>query len=202
MAMRLLGEQFVIGQTIEEALANSRKMEARGFRHSYDMLGEAAMTDADARRYLAGYEHAIGAIGRSANRRGVMDGAGHLDQAVGAASALLPRAARAGDGRSCCRACARSRCRPGSYDIGLTIDAEECDRLELSLDLFEALCADPGLAGWDGLGFAVQAYQKRAIFVHRAPDRPRTPKRPSADGPARERRLLGHRDQARAGGRA
>ncbi len=164
MAMRLLGEQFVIGQTIEEALANSRKMEARGFRHSYDMLGEAAMTDADARRYLAGYEHAIGAIGRSANRRGVMDGAGISIKL----SALHPRYCRAQRERVMGELLPRLRAlalRARQYDIGLNIDAEECDRLEISLDLLEALCADPGLAGWDGIGFVVQAYQKRAIFV-------------------------------------
>ena len=164
MAMRLLGEQFVLGQTIEEALANSRKMEARGFRHSYDMLGEAAMTDADARRYVAEYEHAIDAIGHSSNRRGVVDGAGISVKL----SALHPRYTRSQRERVMAELLPRLRAlalRARQHDIGLNIDAEECDRLELSLDLLEAICGDPALAGWDGIGFVVQAYQKRAIFV-------------------------------------
>ncbi len=96
MAMRLLGEQFVTGQTIEEALQHARPLEARGFCYSYDMLGEAAITAEDAARYCASYEHAIHAIG--AYRRGSDDirGARHLGQAVGAASALQLRASEAG----------------------------------------------------------------------------------------------------------
>ena len=88
------------------------------------------------------------------------------------------------------------------YDIGLNIDAEEADRLELSLDLLEALCFDPELAGWNGIGFVVQAYQKRCPFVIDYLDRSRAPQPPSADGPAGQGRLLGQRDQARAGRRA
>ena len=95
MAMRLMGEQFVTGQTIAEALANSRKLEARGFRYSYDMLGEAAMTAEDAQRYYASYEQAIHAIGKAAGRPRHLRRPGHFDQAVGAASALFARAARA-----------------------------------------------------------------------------------------------------------
>ena len=88
------------------------------------------------------------------------------------------------------------------YDIGLNIDAEEADRLEISLDLLEALCFDPELAGWNGIGFVVQAYQKRAPVRDRLADRPGAPQRPPADGAAGQGRLLGHRDQARAGRRA
>ncbi len=164
MTMRLLGEQFVLGQTIEEALENSRRLEALGFRYSYDMLGEAAMTDADARRYLAEYEHAIDVIGRSSNRRGVMDGAGISIKL----SALHPRYTRSQRERVMTELLPRLRplaLRARAYDVGLNIDAEECDRLELSLDLLEALCDDPALAGWNGVGFVVQSYQKRAIFV-------------------------------------
>src|SRR3546814_9945792 len=74
--MRMLGEQFVAGQTISEALANSRRLEARGFRYSYDMLGEAAMTADDARRYCGDYEQAIHAIGKASGRRGIYEGPG------------------------------------------------------------------------------------------------------------------------------
>ncbi len=165
MAMRLMGEQFVTGETISEALANSRKFEARGFRYSYDMLGEAATTEADAQRYYASYEQAIHAIGKAAGRPRHLRRPGHLDQAFGAASALLALAAGTRDDANCCRACARSRMLARRYDIGLNIDAEEADRLEISLDLLEALCFDPELAGWNGIGFVVQAYQKRCPFV-------------------------------------
>ena len=123
------------------------------------------MTARDAERYCAAYEHAIHAIGRASAGRGIVDGPGHLDQALGAASALQPRAARARDGRAlpapaAARASSRAR-----YDIGLNIDAEEADRLELSLDLLERLCFEPALAGWNGIGFVVQAYQKRCPCV-------------------------------------
>jgi RHH-type proline utilization regulon transcriptional repressor/proline dehydrogenase/delta 1-pyrroline-5-carboxylate dehydrogenase len=164
LAMRLMGEQFVCGRTIAEALANARKWEARGFRYSYDMLGEAAMTAVDAARYLDAYEQAIHAIGTAAARRGLHDGPGISVKL----SALHPRYSRAQAGRVTdellprLAGLARLARR---YDIGLNIDAEEADRLELSLDLLEALCVDPALAGWNGIGFVVQAYQKRAPFV-------------------------------------
>jgi RHH-type proline utilization regulon transcriptional repressor/proline dehydrogenase/delta 1-pyrroline-5-carboxylate dehydrogenase len=164
LAMRLLGEQFVCGQTIAEALANARKWEARGFRYSYDMLGEAAMTAADAARYLAAYERAIHAIGTAAARRGIYEGPGISIKL----SALHPRYSRAQAERVMAELLPRllhlARLARG-YDIGLNIDAEEADRLEISLDLLEALCADPELAGWGGIGFVVQAYQKRAPYV-------------------------------------
>lgn len=164
VAMRLLGETFVTGRTIEEALDRVRPLEQKGFRYSFDMLGEAAMTAQDAARYLADYEHAIHAIGRRDAGRGVIGGNGisvklsalhpryHWSQPDRALAELLPRLLQL------CRLAKR-------YDIGLNIDAEEADRLELSLDLLDAALADPELAGWDGLGFVVQAYQKRAPFV-------------------------------------
>ena len=95
LTMRLMGEQFVIGETIAQALAHAQAREAQGFRHSYDMLGEAALTDADARRYLAAYEQAIDAIGRAAGGRGVIDGPGLSIKL----SALHPRYSRAQKGR-------------------------------------------------------------------------------------------------------
>jgi RHH-type proline utilization regulon transcriptional repressor/proline dehydrogenase/delta 1-pyrroline-5-carboxylate dehydrogenase len=164
MAMRMMGEQFVTGETIEEALRRSREMEEKGFRYSYDMLGEAATTAADAERYFRDYETAIHAIGKASAGRGIYEGPGisiklsalhpryTRSQAVRVMSELLPRV-------KALAAIAKS------YDIGLNIDAEEADRLELSLDLLEDLAFDPDLAGWDGIGFVVQAYGKRCPFV-------------------------------------
>jgi RHH-type proline utilization regulon transcriptional repressor/proline dehydrogenase/delta 1-pyrroline-5-carboxylate dehydrogenase len=164
IAMRMMGEQFVTGQTIAEALANSRKMEARGFRYSYDMLGEAATTAEDAARYLSDYEGAIRAIGEASAGRGIYEGPGISIKL----SALHPRYARAKIGRVMDELLPRLKSLAllaRSYDIGLNIDAEEADRLEISLDLLEALCLDPDLAGWNGVGFVVQAYGRRCPFV-------------------------------------
>ena len=160
MGLRLMGEKFVRGQTIEEALANSRTLEAKGFRHSFDMLGEAATTAADAQRYFEAYRQAIHAIGRSSGKRGVQAGPGISIKL----SALHPRYSRAQLGRVTNELLPRLQelallaCQ---YDIGLNIDAEESERLEISLDLLEALCLDPRLRGWNGIGFVLQAYQKR-----------------------------------------
>lgn len=164
MAMRMMGEQFVTGETIADALANSRKYEALGFRYSYDMLGEAATTEADAERYYRDYEQAIHAIGKASNGRGIYEGPGISIKL----SALHPRYSRAQYDRVMSELLPRvikltQLCR--QYDIGLNIDAEETDRLEISLDLLEALCQEPSLRGWNGIGFVIQAYQKRAPFV-------------------------------------
>ncbi len=187
MAMRLMGEQFVTGETISEALANSRKFEARGFRYSYDMLGEAATTEADAQRYYASYEQAIHAIGKAAGGRGIYEGPGISIKL----SALHPRYSRAQQDRVMSELLPRVRALAvlaRGYDIGLNIDAEEADRLEISLDLLEALCFDPDLAGWNGIGFVVQGYQKRCPFVidylidlaRRSPSPPDDPSREGA----------------------
>lgn len=164
LAMRMMGEQFVTGQTIDEALKNAKPLEARGFRYSYDMLGEAAMTAADAKRYLMDYENAIHAIGNAANGRGVYEGPGISIKL----SALHPRYARAQVDRVMSelypRVLGLARLAK-QYDIGLNIDAEEADRLELSLDLLERLCFEPELDGWQGVGFVIQAYQKRCPWV-------------------------------------
>ena len=164
LAMRLMGQQFVTGQTIAEALHRARAMEAKGFAYSYDMLGEAAMTMADANRYHADYEAAIHAIGAASAGRGVIAGPGISIKL----SALHPRYTRSQQDRVHAELLARVRdlaLLARRYDIGLNIDAEEADRLELSLDLLEALATDPALAGWDGLGFVVQAYGKRCPLV-------------------------------------
>ena len=161
-AMRILGRQFVMGRTIEEALERARPDEKKGYRYSYDMLGEAARTLADAERYFESYRVAIAAIGKAARDRGVIDGPGisvklsalhpryEFVQRARVMGELVPRvqalAAAARDG-----------------DVGFTIDAEEADRLDISLDVIEAVSGDPAIAGWDGFGVAIQAYQKRAL---------------------------------------
>jgi len=164
MAMRMMGEQFVRGETIEEALKRAREWEEKGFRYSYDMLGEAAMTAEDAARYYRDYEAAIRAIGQAANGKGVYEGPGISIKL----SALHPRYSRAQADRVMGELLPKVRqlaqlCK--HYDIGLNIDAEEADRLELSLDILEALCFDETLAGWNGIGFVVQAYGRRCPFV-------------------------------------
>ena len=164
MAMRMMGEQFVTGETIAEALKRSKPLEARGFRYSYDMLGEAATTSADAARYYRDYENAIHAIGEASAGRGVYEGPGISIKL----SALHPRYTRAKAER------VMQELLPNvqklaklakHYDIGLNIDAEEADRLELSLDLLESLSHDPELGEWNGLGFVIQAYGKRCPYV-------------------------------------
>ncbi|MFT3978143.1 MAG: bifunctional proline dehydrogenase/L-glutamate gamma-semialdehyde dehydrogenase PutA, partial [Sphingomonas bacterium] len=164
MAMRMMGEQFVTGETIAEAVKRARALEARGFQYSYDMLGEAATTGADAERYYRDYEAAIHAIGKASAGRGVYDGPGISIKL----SALHPRYVRSQADRVMVELLPRVKALAliaKSYDIGLNIDAEEADRLELSLDLLESLALDPDLAGWNGLGFVVQAYGKRCPFV-------------------------------------
>lgn len=164
LAMRLLGEQFVVGETIGEALKRARALEQRAFSYSYDMLGEAATTAADAAAYLDSYTSAIHAIGKEARGRGPYGGPGISIKL----SALHPRYSRAQSVRVMTELLPRVRQLARlakSYDIGLNIDAEEADRLELSLDLLESLALDKDLAGWNGLGYVVQAYGKRCPFV-------------------------------------
>jgi len=164
MAMRMLGNQFVTGQTIAEALKNSRENEGRGYRYSYDMLGEAALTEADAENYYASYEAAIHAIGKASNGRGIKDGPGISIKL----SALHPRYSRAQYARVMGELLPRVRklvLLAKQYNIGINIDAEEADRLEISLDMLEALAFDAELAGFEGIGLVVQAYQKRCPFV-------------------------------------
>src|SRR5437764_1740797 len=161
-AMRILAGQFVMGRTIEEALDRAREPERHGYRHSYDMLGEAARTMPDAERYHAAYAHAIAAIGGAA-------AAGSIETAPGISvklSALHPRyeiAQRERIARELLPVLLGLARQARDAGIGFTIDAEEADRLEPMLDIVEALALAPELAGWDGLGLAVQAYQKRAL---------------------------------------
>jgi RHH-type proline utilization regulon transcriptional repressor/proline dehydrogenase/delta 1-pyrroline-5-carboxylate dehydrogenase len=164
-AMRILGGQFVLGQTIGEALARGEEWAAQGYRFSFDMLGEAALTAADAERYAASYAAAIAAIG--SHRAGSDDVATRNSISV-KLSALHPRLEQNQRERVMREllprlvGLARAARAAG---IGLTIDAEEADRLELQLDVLQATGAHPDLATWDGLGLAVQAYGKRAGAV-------------------------------------
>ncbi|VVT23669.1 Bifunctional protein PutA [Sphingomonas sp. EC-HK361] len=155
-AMRMMGEIFVMGRTIEEAMRRMKKPEHRGFTASFDMLGEAARTHEDAERYLRSYADAIEAVGRD-------PAAGHSisvklsalhpryevakwDECVPALTGMLEALAVQAAGKG----------------IALTVDAEESERLEMSLDIIGAVAALPSLKGWDGFGMAVQAYGKRA----------------------------------------
>jgi RHH-type proline utilization regulon transcriptional repressor/proline dehydrogenase/delta 1-pyrroline-5-carboxylate dehydrogenase len=154
-AMRMMGEIFVMGRTIEEAIGRMKKRENRGFTASFDMLGEAARTFPDAERYYRAYEDAIHAVGRHAK-------AGHSISVK--LSALHPRYEVA----------QYERCIPAlteqvealamlakRYGIAFTIDAEESERLDMSLDIIGTIAGLPALKGWDGLGMAVQSYGKR-----------------------------------------
>ena len=171
LAVRLMGEQFVCGETIEQALHNAAPRMAEGFQYSFDMLGEAAISTSDSLRYLTAYEHAIDVIGKASRDSAVSPTRPHFgtrpsisiklsalhpryqaNQRVQVWSELYPRLLQL---------CLLAR----SQQIGIQLDAEESERLELSLDLLESLCLEPTLAGWDGIGFVVQAYQKRGPAV-------------------------------------
>jgi RHH-type proline utilization regulon transcriptional repressor/proline dehydrogenase/delta 1-pyrroline-5-carboxylate dehydrogenase len=163
-AERAIGQMaadFVLGETIAQALIRAAPCEARGFRYSFDMLGEAALTAADAAHYYAAYESAI----NTAHAPGTI----YENHSVSVKlSAVHPRYCRAQRARVMAellpRLIALARLAK-SRNISLTIDAEESERLDLSLDLLQALCEDTELAAWHGIGFAVQAYQKRAPAV-------------------------------------
>jgi RHH-type proline utilization regulon transcriptional repressor/proline dehydrogenase/delta 1-pyrroline-5-carboxylate dehydrogenase len=163
-AMRVLGNHFVLGQTIEEALARARSGSGGLYRYSFDMLGEGARTARNAERYFASYTDAIDAIGRAAGNRPLPERPGISVKL----SALHPRyeaVSRARVMRELVPLTLELARKAKGYDLNFTIDAEEADRLELSLDVIGAVFADPSLAGWDGFGLAVQAYQKRAGAV-------------------------------------
>ncbi|EJN04420.1 bifunctional proline dehydrogenase/L-glutamate gamma-semialdehyde dehydrogenase PutA [Phyllobacterium sp. YR531] len=163
-AMRYLGHHFVLGETIKDALKRAGTNEAKGYRHSFDMLGEGARTRKDAQGYFKSYSDAIDAIGRATGNKKLPDRMGisvklsalhprylatHHDQVMAElVPDLLALAQKA-----------------KSYDLNFTVDAEEADRLELSLDVIDRVFADPSLNGWDGFGLAIQAYQKRALEV-------------------------------------
>ncbi|KID58067.1 transcriptional regulator [Pseudoalteromonas luteoviolacea] len=163
-AMKIMGQQFVMGTTIEAALERAKEKEATGYAYSYDMLGEGARTMADAERYFNSYMTAIHVIGKAANGRGPIKSPGisvklsaihpryeftHRDRVIAELVPKLKELALAAK----------------QYDINFTVDAEEADRLDISLDIIEAVFSDDALGNWNGFGLAVQAYQKRAIWV-------------------------------------
>ena len=163
-AMRLMGSHFVLGETIDSALARARPHSAAAPRYSFDMLGEGARTAADAERYFNSYASAIDAIGRAADDRPLPDRPGISVKL----SALHPRFEALSHRRVMSELVPRlldlAR-RARAFDLNFTVDAEEADRLELSLDVIAAALGDASLAGWDGFGLAIQAYQKRARAV-------------------------------------
>ena len=160
-AMKEMGRQFVLGQTIDAALDRARKREAQGFTYSYDMLGEAAMTAADAARYAREYANAIAAIARACDKGSVETNPGISIKL----SALHPRYEVAQETRvmrELVPVVLKLAQAAKAAGMGMNIDAEEQDRLVLSMKVIEAVLADPSLAGWDGFGVVVQAYGKRA----------------------------------------
>ncbi len=165
-AMRLLGSHFVLGQTIEEALA--RAASGRASLYSFDMLGEGARTAADAERYFESYANAIGAIGKSARKTAGNAALPHRPGISVKLSALHPRyepASRIRVLRELTPKLLELARLAKSHELNFTVDAEEADRLELSLEVIGAVLRDPSLSGWDGFGLAVQAYQKRSPAV-------------------------------------
>jgi len=168
-AMRVMGKQFVLGRTIAEAMKEAKPQAQKGVRFSFDMLGEAAYTMADADRYYAAYHDAIEAVGLAAARDA------HPDQSIFARpsisvklSAIHPRYSESHRDRVMNELAPRLQdlaALARHHKIGLTVDAEEADRLDLSLDVFERVAASDDVMGWDGFGLALQAYQKRAFYV-------------------------------------
>ncbi len=163
-AMKILGRQFVMGQTIEEAIKRAAPNENKGFLYSYDMLGEEACTEVDAAKYFASYMYAIEVLGKASVGKDPYNGPGISVKL----SALHPRYEWRQRNRVLHELTPRLlelAIAAKRWDLGFTIDAEEAERLELSLDLIERVMADPRLDGWNGFGLAVQAYQKRALPV-------------------------------------
>ncbi|NPD15299.1 bifunctional proline dehydrogenase/L-glutamate gamma-semialdehyde dehydrogenase PutA [Xinfangfangia sp. D13-10-4-6] len=159
-AMKEMGRQFVLGETIEKAMKRAEELEAKGYTYSYDMLGEGARTEADARSYHLAYTRAITAIAKAAKSRDVGTNPGVSVKL----SAIHPRYEVAHEARVMEELVPRLRALSGlakAAGIGLNVDAEEADRLDLSLKVIAATLEDPSLAGWDGFGVVVQAYGRR-----------------------------------------
>ena len=163
-AMKEMGRQFVLGETIVKAMKRAADLEAKGYTYSYDMLGEAARTEADARRYHLSYSGAITAIASACKSNDIRANPGISVKL----SALHPRYEIAKSERVMAELVPRVRALAGlakAAGLGFNIDAEEADRLALSLKVIEAVLSDPSLKGWDGFGVVVQAYGRRAGAV-------------------------------------
>ena len=163
-SMQILGKQFVTGVTMQEALQNIKPRYEKGFTFSFDMLGEAAMTEADAQRYFNDYLHAIEEVGKDAAGRTIYNG----NSVSVKLSAIHPKYSRSKYDRTINELYPRLKelfLLAKKYNISINIDAEEANRLELSLDLMEKLLDEPELQGYKGIGFVVQAYSKRCPFV-------------------------------------
>ena len=163
-AMRELGHQFVLGRNIGEAVTRAAALEVQGYTFSYDMLGEAARTEADARAYHLAYSNSITALAAVGSCMSIHDRPGVSVKL----SALHPRYELGQRDRVMTELAARLGALAllaRSAGIGLSVDAEEAERLDLSLDVIEAVVGDPALSGWDGFGVVVQAYGKRATHV-------------------------------------
>ncbi len=160
--MKIMSQQFVMGQTINDAIKRARELEIKGYRYSYDMLGEAARTREDAERYFKAYEHAIAELAKVASSDDVRKNPGISIKL----SALNPRyefGQRALVLEDVTNKLLRLSMAAKAANINLTVDAEEANRLDLSLDIIEATLSNSSLKGWDGFGLAVQSYQKRAM---------------------------------------
>src|SRR5512139_1633676 len=162
-AMRIMGHQFVMGRTIKEALDNSLSGDNKRYRYTFDMLGEAALTSADADRYFEAYKSAIGALAARTGEYPDLESRPSISVKL---SAMHPRFERAHRQRvlrdltpRLVELCQLAR----DAGIALTLDTEESERLELTVELLAAVCHEPALAGWDGFGIAVQTYQRRAV---------------------------------------
>ena len=163
-AMKEMGRQFVLGETIENARQRAQKHERKGYTYSYDMLGEAAFTENDAKKYFNAYRHSIAKIASQQSGSDIRDNPGISIKL----SALHPRYEVSQQERVMTELVERAKALAllaKKANIGLNIDAEESYRLDLSLDIIEAVLSDPQLAGWDGFGVVVQAYNKRAGYV-------------------------------------
>ena len=162
-AMRIMGHQFVMGRTMKEALDNSLSGSNRRYRYTFDMLGEAALTTADATRYFEAYRTAIGALAARVGEYPDFESRPSISVKL---SAMHPRFERSHRQRVLRELAPRliELCRLArDAGIALTLDTEESERLELTMELLAAACRDPSLAGWSGFGIAVQTYQKRAL---------------------------------------
>jgi RHH-type proline utilization regulon transcriptional repressor/proline dehydrogenase/delta 1-pyrroline-5-carboxylate dehydrogenase len=163
-AMKILSKQFVIGQTIEEALEESKKHQQQGYRFSYDMLGEVARTQADADRYYQAYLDAINRMGELSAHRHLITGPSISIKL----SALHPRYEYAHRDTVVPYLIERLKSlvlQAKSYNISVTIDAEEANRLDMSLDIIRAVFLDPELKAWEGLGMAIQAFSRRTFYL-------------------------------------